>query len=60
MGFNYENDPFAEAAREYHKQVVVDMIERAKRGKATEEEVRFLKLLYHELWGLIPKLNSDN
>lgn len=58
MSYNYNNDPLAEAARLYHRKTILDMITRAENGKATEEEVQFIKELYRKLWELVPKLKN--
>ena len=35
-----------------------DLMEKAENGEATEQEVQFLKNLYHDLWELIPALEN--
>lgn len=33
-----------------------DLMAKTQKGEATEEEIQFLKNLYHDLWELIPNL----
>jgi hypothetical protein len=35
-----------------------DLMAKAQDGEATEEEIQFLKNLYHDLWELIPNLKK--